>query len=102
MKKPKIVAIMGSPRPQGNSASLAQKFLDPARVLGAETYVYQLNQLDFQGCQGCGTCKIDTENCVLEDDLGPVLEAVKAADLLLLASPVSFADVSGRLKVFSD
>lgn len=102
MKKSKIVAILGSPRPQGNSASLAQKFLDAARALGAETKVYLLNQLDFQGCQGCGTCKIDTENCVLEDDLAPVLEAVKGADLLVLASPVYFGDISGQLKCFFD
>ena len=102
MKKPKIVVILGSPRPQGNSAILAQKFLDAARELGAETKVYQLNQLDFQGCQGCGTCKIDTENCVLEDDLAPVLEAIKGADLLVLASPVYFGDISGQLKCFFD
>lgn len=31
----KIVAVLGSPRPQGNSSTLAQKFLETAKELGA-------------------------------------------------------------------
>jgi multimeric flavodoxin WrbA len=98
----KIVALLGSPRPQGNSSTLAQKFLDTARELGAEVQVYPLNRMSFQGCQGCGACKTERENCILEDDLAPVLEDVKEADVLLLASPVYFGDISGQLKCFFD
>ena len=39
----KIVAVLGSPRPQGNSAGLARQFLAAARELGAEVQEYQLN-----------------------------------------------------------
>jgi multimeric flavodoxin WrbA len=98
----KIVAVLGSPRPHGNSASLAQEFLDQARRLGAQIQVYPLNQMDFKGCQGCGTCKAQSDRCVLEDDLTEVLEAVRATDVLLLASPVYFGDISGQLKCFFD
>jgi multimeric flavodoxin WrbA len=98
----KIVAVLGSPRPQGNSSTLAQKFLDTARELGAEVQVYPLNRMSFQGCQGCGACKTERENCIMEDDLAPVLEDVKDADVLLLASPVYFGDISGQLKCFFD
>jgi multimeric flavodoxin WrbA len=98
----KIVAILGSPRPQGSSAGLAGKFLDEARSQGAVTEIYRLNQLDFKGCQGCRTCKTKDDQCVLKDDLGEVLAAVRDADLLLLASPVYFGDLSGQLKCFFD
>ena len=98
----KIVAVLGSPRPQGNSSTLTQKFLDTAKELGAEVQVYLLNQMAFQGCQGCGACKTKSEACILEDDLAPVLEAVKGADVLVLASPVYFGDLSGQLKCFFD
>jgi multimeric flavodoxin WrbA len=81
---------------------LASKFLDTARELGADIQVFSVNQMDFQGCQGCGTCKTKTEACVLEDDLAPALAAVKAADVLVLASPVYFGDLSGQLKCFFD
>ena len=98
----KIAAVLGSPRPQGNSSTLAHKFLDTARELGAEVRVYPLNLMNFQGCQGCMACKTNMETCILEDDLAPVLEAVMAADVLVMASPVYFGDLSGQLKCFFD
>lgn len=98
----KIVAVLGSPRPQGNSASLAQRFLTAAREQGAEVQEYLLNKLNFQGCQGCRTCKTKSEVCILEDDLAPVLAAVKEADLLVLASPVYFGEITGLMKLFFD
>ncbi len=98
----KIVAVLGSPRPQGNSASLARQFLAAARENGAEVREYPINKMNFQGCQGCRTCKTKTEACILEDDLTPVLAAIKEADLLLLASPVYYGDVSGQMKLFFD
>jgi multimeric flavodoxin WrbA len=98
----KIVAVLGSPRPRGNSSTLARAFLLAAVERGAEITEYLLNDMDYQGCQGCGACKTKSEICVLEDDLAPVLKAVKEADLLVLASPVYFGDLNGQLKCFFD
>jgi multimeric flavodoxin WrbA len=98
----KIVAVLGSPRPQGNSSTLARAFLKAAEARGAEVTEYLLNQLDFQGCQGCRACKIKRDTCILEDDLTPVLQAVRDADLLVLASPVYFGDLSGQMKCCFD
>jgi NAD(P)H-dependent FMN reductase len=98
----KIVAVLGSPRPQGNSSTLARAFLKAAGERGAEITEYPLNQMEFKGCQGCGSCKTKSQTCILEDDLTPVLLAVRDADLLLLASPVYFGDLSGQLKCFFD
>jgi multimeric flavodoxin WrbA len=98
----KIVAVLGSPQPQGNSNTLARAFLKAAGELGAETTEFLLNRMDFQGCQGCRGCKTKSDACILEDDLTPVLAAVKDADVLVLASPVYFGDLSGQLKCFFD
>jgi multimeric flavodoxin WrbA len=98
----KIVAVLGSPRPQGNSAGLARVLLAAAREQGAETQEFLLNQMDFRGCQGCLACKTKQDECILEDDLTEVLAAVKSADVLVLASPVYFGDLSGQLKCFFD
>ena len=98
----KIVAVLGSPRPRGNSSTLARAFLQAAGERGAEITEYLLNDMDYQGCQGCGACKTKSEICVLEDDLAPVLQAIRDADLLVLASPVYFGDLSGQLKCCFD
>jgi multimeric flavodoxin WrbA len=98
----KIVAILGSPRPQGNSSTLARAFLTAAGEQGAEISEFLLNQMNFRGCQACMACKTKSETCILEDDLATVLTAVQEADLLVLASPVYFGDLSGQLKCFFD
>jgi multimeric flavodoxin WrbA len=47
-------------------------------------------------------CKTKLDRCVLEDDLTEVLEAVRETDVLVLASPVYFGDLSSQLKGFID
>jgi multimeric flavodoxin WrbA len=98
----KIVVVLGSPRPEGNSALLTQKMLEAAEGLGVEVRKFFLNKMDFRGCQGCESCKTTSDRCVLEDELTEVLEAIKEADTLVLASPVYFGDISGHLKCFFD
>jgi multimeric flavodoxin WrbA len=98
----KILAVLGSPRPQGNSTTLARAFLAAAREKGAETQEFLLNQMEFKGCQACMTCKTKSDTCCLDDDLTQVLAALKEADLLVLASPVYFGDLSAQTKAFFD
>jgi multimeric flavodoxin WrbA len=44
----------------------------------------------------------DDQRCILEDELTDVLEAIRKADTLVLASPVYFGDIRGRLECFFD
>lgn len=98
----KIVALFGSPRANGNTATLTKTFNETAEELGAEVQTYFLNKLDAKGCQACDTCKTKTDHCVIEDDLANVLESVKNADVLVAATPIYFADISAQLKIFVD
>jgi len=97
-----IVCLFGSPRPKGNSAAIAKRFCERAREEGATVRSFSLNKLTYRGCQGCLTCKTKLDRCVLEDDLTDVLDAVRDADLLLMASPVYYGEVSSQLKGFID
>ena len=72
----KIVALLGSPRAHKNSATIAQRFTATAAQLGAQVRTYELNRLNYRGCQGCYACKQTLDHCVLEDDLTEVLAAV--------------------------
>jgi multimeric flavodoxin WrbA len=98
----KVVSVIGSPRENGNSATIANRFCQTAEKLGAEVKIYVLNRLQYQGCQGCMVCKTKLERCVLEDDLTEVLDAIREAAVLVLSSPVYYWDVSGQLKTFID
>ncbi len=98
----KIVAILGSPRPKGNSTTIAEKFLESAAKYGAKSTRYHLYSMVFRGCVACMECKTRSDKCVLRDDLTQALNDVAAADIVVMASPVYFGDVTGQFKSFID
>lgn len=98
----RIVCLLGSPREKGNSSTIANRFCDTAEKLGAEIQTFPLNKLEYKGCQGCMACKTKLDRCALEDDLTAVLEAVRETDVLVLATPIYFWDVTSQLKAFLD
>ncbi len=98
----KVVAVLGSPRRGGNSDTIVKRFNETAEQLGAEVRTFALNEMEYRGCQGCGKCKTETDRCVTEDDLTEVLNAIRGADVLILASPIYFSEVTGQVKAFVD
>ena len=98
----KIVSILGSPRHKANSSLIAERFCSTARKFGADVQTFTLNDLNFRACQGCYACKTKLDRCALKDDLTEVLDAVRETDILVLASPVYYWDVSAQTKAFLD
>jgi multimeric flavodoxin WrbA len=97
-----IVCLLGSPRQNGNSATIAGRLMESAAALGATTRTFRLNQLTYRGCQGCYACKKELDHCIVKDGLTEVLEAVSEADVVVMASPVYYGDITGQLKCFID
>lgn len=98
----KINCLIGSPRKNSNSAAIAARFNETAASLGAQVETVVLNNLKYQGCQGCLACKTTSDKCVLKDDLAGVLESLKTADVIVMALPVYCSDVPGQVKCFID
>jgi multimeric flavodoxin WrbA len=96
--------VLGSPRHSGNSAIIAGRFIETARSLGADVRTYELNRLNYRGCQGCCACKTTHDYCVQKDDLTEVLKAIreKEADVYLVTVPVYAGSVPGQFKCFTD
>lgn len=97
----RVVALLASPRKEGNTALLMQHVLKKAESLGAQTQVFYLNGLNIRGCQSCFACKADV-NCAVKDDAGKVLDAIKEADSLVFATPVYMWDMTAQLKNLVD
>ena len=98
----KVLCLLGSPRKKSNSSTIAKRFTDTAEKLGAEVKTYTLNDLRYRGCQACMACKKKLDKCALTDDLAEVLQAVQESDVLLMASPVYYGEISSQLKAFID
>lgn len=93
-----VVNILGSPRKNGNSASLAQIVCAGLEKGGAKVNSHYLNGLVYRGCQGCEACKRGSETCILQDDLAVVLEDIRLADVVVLSTPVYWGDLTAQLK----
>jgi multimeric flavodoxin WrbA len=81
---------------------IADRFCRAAEAVGAESQTFALNKLKYRGCQACMTCKTKLDRCVLKDDLAQVLDAIRDADILVMASPIYFGEVSSQMKAFID
>lgn len=100
----KVVAINGSPKANGNTALALKTVGAELQAQGIEFEILQVGGKVIRGCIGCGACsKSRDEKCVFTDDIvNEYLQIMKAADGILLGSPVYFADMSGTLKCFLD
>lgn len=100
----KIIAINGSPRKNWNTARLLEAALDGARAQGAETKLYHLYDYDFKGCRSCFACKrIGSPfygKCAQKDGISDILAEVKAADGLVLGTPIYFGAATGEFRSF--
>ncbi|HEX3048667.1 MAG TPA: flavodoxin family protein [Bacillota bacterium] len=100
----KIVAINGSPRGKdGNTHVMVETFLQGAREPGAETINILLAEKEIKHCRGCHSCWFHTPGqCAIKDDMSEVLSSAAGANVIILATPVHFENISGMLKVFMD
>jgi len=97
----RVVAIVGSPRPEGNTEFFAQAALNELEKQGIETQLISLRGKHIQGCTGCYGC-IEAKTCVIKDDFQGIFQAMLEADGLLLGSPVYHASITAELKALID
>lgn len=97
----KIIGIEGGPRTKGNTEQLLETVLEGALKTGAEGQLIKLWDRDVRPCTGCGACR-PTGNCVLDDGMDSVVDALQAADAVALASPVYMWQVTATMKAFID
>ncbi len=93
----KVVAVLGSPHPDGPSSTLAREVLRGALDAGHEVVVYELNKMNFKGCQGCGYCKANDKDCIYDDDLKPYWKDLHESGALVVSAPNYCSQVSGDM-----
>ena len=85
----RIVALNGSPRPIGNTSNILNEMQDMFEKEGIEMEIVHLYGYNFVNCNVCLTCEIRGDGrCMDEDDgLNDLLDKLRAADGVVLASP---------------
>jgi len=99
--KPQILALLGSPLPEGNTAKLLKQAIAGAEKAGCEVTLIDVPSLEFSSCREMYYCK-EQSSCIMEDDMIPIYPLLKNMDSLIIATPVMTMGVPGHLKSFMD
>jgi len=98
----KILVIVGSERKTGNSARLAEAFMEGAKEAGHD--VTRIDIGSIHGCVGCDRC-LKQENwytCIWDDAMKEVYEQYEQWDGVCVASPIYSFMISAQAKAFFD
>ena len=99
MKK-HVLVISSSPRKGGNSDILCDHFIRGAAEAGNEVEKISLAGKKIGFCTGCYAC--EKGECPQKDDVRDILEKMRAADVIVLATPVYFYTMCAQLKALID
>jgi multimeric flavodoxin WrbA len=96
-----VLGILGSPRPEGNTATLLHHVLQGAAAHGAATTIISASDLDVRACTNCDACK-QTGQCIQDDDMQGIYDQIEESDVIIFASPNYMGGISGHLKPIID
>ncbi|MFX0097466.1 MAG: flavodoxin family protein [Candidatus Hodarchaeota archaeon] len=105
----KTVVLYGSPRKDGNSATLTKYFLQGLRTNEInEIKEFYSNDLGISPCQMCGSCskperiELAPHNCIISDDMHPIYAAFAEANIIVFATPIIWGYMTAQLKTVLD
>ena len=98
-----ITILNGSPRANGNTAALIEAFTKGAEASGNTVNRFDLQKMNIHPCLGCCKGGQNRESpCVQKDDMDKIYPRYRDADVVVLASPMYYWNISGQLKCTFD
>ena len=99
----KIVILNGSPRKNGNTSALGKACTEGAECAGNTVTEFFLDSMEIHGCKGCFGGHSSKEcPCVQKDDMAQIYPAVKECDVVVLATPLYYWNMSGQIRTAID
>lgn len=98
-----ILVLNGSPRPTGETAGMIRTFRIEAESAGHTVNVIDVCRKNIHGCLACEYCHGKGQGeCSQKDDMTMIYALICDADMLVLASPIYYHNISGQLKCVVD
>jgi multimeric flavodoxin WrbA len=96
-----VLAVVGSPRKNGNTDILVSTIAEGARAGGMDVDIIRLGGLDVRECDGCHACWRGRP-CSKDDDMRRLYPKIAAADVVLFGTPVYWYGPTALMKAFID
>lgn len=97
-----ILGLQGSPRRKGNTQFLLSAFLQAAARQGAVTQTIQVVERNILPCKEYVVCE-KKGYCPIDDDMaGEIYGLLRRAEVVVLASPIFFYNMTAQLKALVD
>ncbi len=97
-----VLALVGSPRKNGNTDILVDRVLDGAVSAGCIVEKVFLHDLTVLPCSDCRKCKIDSFACATRDDMQLLYSKIAGADVLVFETPLYWFDSTSQMKRLID
>jgi multimeric flavodoxin WrbA len=99
----KIMTILGSPKRNGNTATVLEQF-ESIITDDHEVDRVDIASYNITGCVGCYACQQvpDEPGCVQQDDVVSIFERMMKSDAVVYASGLYCWDFTSQMKAFLD
>jgi multimeric flavodoxin WrbA len=97
-----VTIFNGSPRKNGNTATMTSSLKDKLKAAGANADEHFLYYMDIKGCMNCGTCHSykGLKECAIRDDAEKLIKIFLSSDLTIFASPIYMWHLTASLNAF--
>jgi len=98
-----VLLVNGSPHREGCTYTALAEVEKSLHAAGIETDWFQLGSAPVRGCIACGGCRKNPGQCAFDDDAcNALIRQIRAADGVVIGSPVYYAGPNGALCALLD
>ncbi|MCT4589939.1 MAG: flavodoxin family protein [Carboxylicivirga sp.] len=97
-----VSIFIGSPRVNGNTATMANALSKSLKAKGADCRSYYLYQHKIKPCFDCRLCKTEAMECAQKDGMTILYENLEWADVIIFGTPIYWFGPSAQTKLLID
>lgn len=99
----RILVLVGSEKRCGNTEKIVDSFYSGIDRTKHEVQILNVSTMKINPCRDCNQCKhLKEKFCIQKDDMNIIYDAVMQSECVVLAYPVYFSFMPGKLKMVID
>ncbi len=92
-----ILVVLGSSRENSRSLKVVNAILEGAKTKKCNIKIYNLNEIELKGCIGCGCCRKNSIDCVIDDGLKDYFNDLHNCDVLIISGANYYSMPCGQM-----